>query len=57
MTIEQFIYEYAPTIDLVIADRLHLEDCPEQTNRERELWVLNDEQLYNFAVEKGVDLT
>ena len=48
MTIEQFINDNREEIDTFI-------DSPYKDDEERELWVLNDEYLYNLALESGVE--
>lgn len=52
MTKQEFIRDYREAIDRVIRS---YNPCPPPiTNKERELWILNDEGLYHWARSKGV---
>ena len=53
MTMRQFIREYKDVIDNYVEEKFG-KDSMIRTNHERELWINNDEQLYNFARSKGV---
>ena len=53
MTLKQFIMENQAAIDKVIQQT---PSGPVIDNAERRLWILNDEGLYNWAKEAGVDL-
>ena len=53
MTMRQFIREYKDVIDNYVEEKVG-KDSMIRTNHERELWINNDEQLYNFARSKGV---
>lgn len=54
MTLENFIKENKTLIDEVIKDVCKSHDVYID-DEERELWVLNDEGLYNFAIDCGVE--
>lgn len=56
MTLRQFIHDHRQELDQVIAARLQREKNPTPTDRERELWVRNDEGLYTWARSEGVRL-
>ena len=56
MTFKNFIKENRKEIDSFIAAALAREDNPYPNDRERELWVLNDEGLYNWAKSEGVKI-
>lgn len=52
MSLRQFLRQYRPTIDAVIR-----RECPNVgrlNDRERRLWVLNHEPLYDLARACGV---
>jgi len=56
MTLAEFVRENRTRIDNIIhgaypADRMKIQD-----DDERELWVLNDEYLYEWATSEGVEL-
>lgn len=54
MTVEEFIDDNRAAIDEAIQGL-----CPnigDLDDDERELWLLNDEGLYNWAQEMGVDI-
>lgn len=57
MDIEQFVNKYRSNIDRYLKEKypLHLaEPGFKRTDRERELFVENDEYLYLWAVKKGL---
>lgn len=54
MTLRQFIRQYRQEIDMTIKSL-----NPNQNiwnDRERELWILNDESLYNWARSENVNI-
>jgi len=53
-SIRDFIAENRVELDAAIARRLSKPSNPIPTDNERRLWVLNDEQLYNWARSEGV---
>ena len=53
MTLTQFIQENRSDIDSFI--RSQVPEC-NIDNDERELWILNDEGLYNWALSESVDI-
>jgi hypothetical protein len=58
MTIHAFIRENRTEIDRAIARAMGrtVEELPHRNDRERRLWVLNDEGLYEWARQGGVNL-
>ena len=55
MTLKQFIRKNKEALDLYIEDQcesLGIKSC--KNNRERELWIRNDEALYLWAKSEGV---
>ena len=54
MTLKQFIKENRDELDACIARALGEEDNPNANDRERRLWILNDEGLYRWARSEGV---
>lgn len=54
MTIEDFIKENQAQIDYWICKETGSNDPLD--NQERELWVMNDQALYNWAKDEGVDM-
>ncbi len=53
MTINQFIQQNKDTIDQGI--RRYLGDPQYKLNNtERKQWILNEEELYNWAIDEGV---
>lgn len=52
MTLKEFIRKYQKSIDDIIKDK-----CPncDIDDRERRLWVQNDEFLYKWARSEGVN--
>ena len=54
MTLEQFIEEHKMTIDKVIYDVVQNSQF-DIDDEERRLWVLNNEGLYEFAEDCGVE--
>jgi len=53
MTKKQFLKQYRSEIDLLIVEAVG-KDNARLNDHERELWVCNDEYLYNMARRKGV---
>jgi hypothetical protein len=53
MTLRQFVKRYKNEIDSYIKQRLNDANMKIE-HRERELWVLNDEGLYNWARKERV---
>ncbi|KKK90688.1 hypothetical protein LCGC14_2720500 [marine sediment metagenome] len=51
MTLRQFIKENRQALDEIIQS---LAPGSSKSDSERELWVLNDEDLYNWARSEGV---
>ena len=53
MTIEKFIEENKVEIDKAIKRA-----CPscDLDNDEREMWIMNDEGLYQWAIDEGVEI-
>ena len=53
MTLKDFIKENRTELDQCIKSQ-----CPDQqiNDRERRLWILNDESLYNWARSEGVKI-
>jgi len=58
MTLTRFIKENKEQIDEYIAAALNcnVEDIPHKNNDEREMWINNDEGLYNWALSEEVDV-
>jgi hypothetical protein len=56
MTLNQFVRKNRESIDDVICDVLGTKRTPYPNDEERENWVLNDEFLYNWAIQEGVDV-
>ena len=61
MTLKQFIRENKEDIDIVIEMRtegrnINTDLFNRYNNRERELWVKNDQALYLWAKDSGVKL-
>lgn len=54
MTLNEFIREHKQEIDDHISHILGIDTTP--TTREREIWVMKEEGLYNWARDKGVDI-
>ncbi len=56
MTMRQFIREHKDVIDNYIEAQVGKESMNHygRNNHQRELWINNDAQLYNFARRKGV---
>ena len=52
MTMQDFIDEHYEEIDEVI--KSHVPHC-KIDDEEREMWILNDEGLYNWAVSEDVE--
>jgi hypothetical protein len=52
-TLEQFIEEHRAEIDAAIAGALKMDANPIPTDRERRMWILNDEGLYWWARAEG----
>jgi hypothetical protein len=55
-TLEQFIEEHRAEIDAAIAGALKKDANPIPTDRERRMWILNDEGLYWWARAEGVKI-
>lgn len=55
MKLQQFIKENREEIDNCIRRALRGE-LPYKSDRERRLWILNDEGLYNWARSEGVKI-
>ena len=53
MKLRQFIKENREELDNCIANALNQDTNPYANDRERELWILNDEGLYNWARRSG----
>lgn len=53
MRLQTFIKENRTKLDACIARALNLDTNPNANDRERELWVLNDESLYRWAQSEG----
>ena len=53
MTIEEFIDNNRDALDECI-NRVFQQD--DRDDDERELWIINDEGLYNWALDEGADL-
>lgn len=56
MTLRAFIKENREELDRCIARALGRESNPIPNDRERRLWILNDEGLYRWAKSEGVKL-
>ena len=56
MTLAQFIKENRQELDECIARALGRDKNPLPNDRERRLWVLNDEGLYLWARSEGVKI-
>ena len=54
MTLKQFIKENRQELDQCIARALNEPENPLPNDSERQLWILNDEGLYNWARSEGV---
>lgn len=54
MTLKQFIKEHRADLDACIARTLGESKNPNANDKERCLWVLNDEGLYRWARSEGV---
>ena len=54
MTLQQFIKEHRTEIDRAIACSLRMGENPIPTDKERRMWILNDEGLYRWAKSQGV---
>jgi len=55
MTLEEFVKKHKGTINAIM--RKELGDIPIiDTDRERELWVMNFEPLYRWAVDAGMEV-
>lgn len=54
MTLRQFIRENRAELDAAIARALGRDSNPIPNDREREMWVRNDEGLYHWARSEGV---
>lgn len=55
MSKREFLRQYRKAIDDYIRKTINQPDYT-FNNRERELWLLNDERLYNWARSEGVNL-
>ena len=53
MKLRDFIRANRAELDQCIARALGMETNPNPNDRERELWVLNDEGLYSWARSEG----
>lgn len=58
MTLRQFIKKHRDDIDSCIARAMHrtVSELPYRNDRERRLWILNDEGLYQWAQSEGVQI-
>ncbi len=54
MQMRQFIRENRSALDECIDRALGNDEAQGRNDEERELWVLNDESLYNWARAEGV---
>lgn len=54
MTLKQFIKENRQEIDRVIFARLGPDSGVRLNDKERRLWILNDESLYRWAINARV---
>jgi len=55
MTVYEFVEKHRETINAIMQKELG--DVPIiDTDRERELWVMNFEPLYRWAVDAGMDI-
>jgi hypothetical protein len=56
MTFQRFIKEQRTELDAFIAQALNQEKNPYPNDKERRLWILNDEGLYLWARSEGVKI-
>ena len=56
MTLREFIRENRKELDECIANALGEEKNPIANDKERRLWILNDESLYRWARQCGVKI-
>lgn len=56
MSLSQFIKENRAELDAAIARAIGRDKNPYPNDRERRLWVLNDEGLYLWARSEGVKI-
>jgi hypothetical protein len=59
MTMRQFIKDNRKELDRCIFNALYHRDqspCSPLNDKERELWILNDQGLYNWARSEGVKI-
>jgi hypothetical protein len=55
MTIDRFIKQNSKIIDTHISQKLHKQKT-KNSYQERRLWVLNDYELYRWALNNGVEV-
>jgi len=56
MTLQEFIKQNRKELDACIAKALSQDKNPYPNDRERRLWILNDESLYRWARSEGVKI-